>query len=173
VLAYHARGEVRIWNWYLYSYLISALALYMAAWLLAHTEDLPWPTFPRASSVIAAGGTLLLFLLLNIEIADWYSTGQAVTFNFSAEISQDLTYTLGWAIFAVSLLAVGVIQRGKATRLAALGLLVVTILKCFLHDLWRLSGLYKTMSFVGLAICLALVSIVLQKFVLAPAEERS
>ena len=172
VLAYHARGEVRIWNWYLYSYLISALALYVAAWLLAHTEDRPGPQLPRVSSLVAAGGTLLLFLLLNIEIADWYSTGQAITFNFSAGISQDLTYTLGWAIFAVSLLAVGVIQRGKATRLAALGLLVVTILKCFLHDLWRLSGLYKTMSFVGLAICLALVSIVLQKFVLAPAEER-
>jgi hypothetical protein len=173
VLAYHARGDVRIWNWYLYSYLVSALALYAAAWLLAKTNDRPWAQIPRASSLTAAGGTILLFLLLNIEIADWYSTGQEITFNFSAEISQDLTYTLGWAIFAVSLLAVGVIQRGKATRLAALGLLVVTILKCFLHDLWRLGGLYKTVSFVGLAVCLALVAIVLQKFVLAPAEERT
>ncbi len=172
ILAYHTRGDMRIWNWYLYSYLISALALYVAAWLLAHTDDQPWPQLPRASSLIASGGTLLLFLLLNIEIADWYSTGQEITFNFSAEISQDLTYTLGWAAFAVSLLAAGVIQRGKAARLAALGLLVVTILKCFLHDLWRLGGLYKTVSFVGLAICLALVAVVLQKFVLAPAEER-
>jgi uncharacterized membrane protein len=173
VLAYHTRGDVRIWNWYLYSYLISALALYVAAWLLAHTEDRPWPQLPRTSSLIAAGGTILLFLLLNIEIADWYSTGQEITFNFSAEISQDLTYTLGWAVFAVSLLAAGVIQKGKATRLAALGLLVVTMLKCFLHDLWRLGGLYKTVSFVGLAICLALVAIVLQKFVLAPAGDQA
>jgi uncharacterized membrane protein len=56
---------------------------------------------------------------------------------------------------------------------AALGLLVVTVLKCFLHDLARLTGLYRVASFVGLAVCLALVAIVLQRFVLAkPAEKR-
>jgi uncharacterized membrane protein len=173
VLAYHPRGDARIWNWYLYAYLVSALALYGAAWLLTRTADRPWPSLPRGSSLSAAGGTILLFLLLNIEIADWYSTGEEITFNFSAGISQDLTYTLGWAAFAVTLIAVGIIQKGKVTRLAALCLLVVTILKCFLHDLWRLGGLYKTISFVGLAICLSLVAIALQKFVLAAEQEES
>ena len=40
-----------------------------------------------------------------------------------------------------------------------------------LHDLWRLGGLYRVASFVGLAICLTLVALLLQKFVLRPQSE--
>ncbi|HUB05848.1 MAG TPA: DUF2339 domain-containing protein [Myxococcales bacterium] len=168
VLEYHARGAVRIWNWYLYTYLVAALALLAGAWILAGTDDRPAPRLPRTSTLQASGGTLLLFLLVNIEIADWFSTGREITFNFSSTLGQDVTYTLGWAAFAVALLAVGVVLRSKAARIAALALLVVTMAKCFLHDLWRLGGLYRVGSFVALALCLALVAIVLQKFVLAP-----
>jgi uncharacterized membrane protein len=56
-------------------------------------------------------------------------------------------------------------------RIAALALLSVTIVKCFLHDLWRLGGLYRVGSFVGLAICLSLVALLLQRFVFIPKEE--
>jgi uncharacterized membrane protein len=87
----------------------------------------------------------LLFLLFNIEIADFYSTGTAITFNFTATLAQDMTYTLA--------------------------LLVTTILKCFVHDLARLGELYRVASFVGLAVCLALVAVALQKYVLAARKE--
>ena len=43
----------------------------------------------------------------------------------------------------------------------------MTAFKCFLYDLASLGGLYRVASFVGLAIALALVSLVLQKYVLA------
>jgi uncharacterized membrane protein len=169
VLEYHARTSMRIWNWYLYAYLVAAASLYLCAWFLQNTDDRPFPRLPRVSQLAAAGATLLLFLLLNIEIADWFSTGSTVTFNFSSStLAEDLTYTLGWAVFAVGLLAAGVLLRGKGTRIAALVLLVVTIIKCFFHDLARLDGLYRIGSFVALAFCLALVAIVLQKFVLMP-----
>ena len=113
---------------------------------------------------------MLLFLLLNIEIADVYSTGPSITFNLGGTLAQDLTYTLGWGAFAVGLLVAGIVIRSRAARFAALALLVVTVLKGFLHDLARLGGLYRVASFVGLAICLALVAVVLQKYVLRPHE---
>ena len=69
------------------------------------------------------------------------------------------------------LLAVGIAAASRPSRIAALGLLVATILKCFLHDLARLGGLYRVMSFVGLAICLALVAVALQRFVLSVRKE--
>jgi uncharacterized membrane protein len=47
----------------------------------------------------------------------------------------------------------------------------VTTLKCFLYDLGSLGGLYRVGAFVGLAMSLTLVSLALQKFVLAPGRE--
>jgi uncharacterized membrane protein len=168
VFAYHDRSSVALWNWYLYTYGVSAAALFAAAFLLSRRDDRLLARAPRASTLQTAGATLLLFLLLNIEIADYYSTGRQITFNFSSTLAQDLTYTLGWATFAVVLLAAGIVRASGGARIAALVLLVLTVAKCFLHDLWRLGGLYRVGSFVGLAVCLALVAIVLQKFVLAP-----
>jgi uncharacterized membrane protein len=128
----------------------------------------PWQ---HLSKLLPSGGILLLFLLLNIEIADFYSTGSTITFNFTATLAQDLTYTLAWALFAVALLAAGIVIRSQPARIASLALLVVTILKCFIHDLARLGELYRVASFVGLAVCLALVALALQKYVLSARKE--
>ena len=45
-----------------------------------------------------------MFLLLNIEIADYYSTGPTIAFRFGTTVSQDLTYTIGWLAFGMLLL---------------------------------------------------------------------
>jgi len=166
VLSYHTRGDWPILNWYLYTYLVAACAFFAGAWLLREVAAGKW--IKRA---LSAGGTILLFLLLNIEIADFYSEGASLTFNFSAGLSQDLTYTIGWALFAFGLLVAGILLGSRAVRIASIGLLTITILKAFLHDLWRLGGLFRVGSFVGLAICLALVALVLQRFVLRSREE--
>jgi hypothetical protein len=171
ILTYQPRSELAIWNWYLYAYLVSAAALILGGWLLLKTKDQLLSPGLRASRLLLAGGVILLFLLLNIEIADFYSTGDIITFNFTAGLAQDMTYTLGWAVFAVALLAAGIVIRNQPARIASLALLVITIFKCFVHDLSRLGGLYRVVSFVGLAICLALVALVLQKFVLSARKE--
>ena len=74
---------------------MSAAAFFVAAWRWPRDET-------RVPALLSAGGTVLLFVLLNIEIADFYSRGRMLTFNFfHASLAQDLTYTIGWAIFAV------------------------------------------------------------------------
>jgi hypothetical protein len=171
VFEYAPRSSVRIFNWYLYAYLTSAAAFFVAARLLSRTKDTLLSALPRISSVLPVGGAVLLFLLLNIEIADYYSTGPTLTFRFSATLAQDLTYTLGWGLFALGLLVVGIKGRIRRARMASIGLLLITVLKCFLHDLGRLGGLYLVASFVGLAICLALVALALQRFALAEPKD--
>jgi len=169
VFAYHPASHAPVFNWYLYTYLVSAIAFFVAAYL--------WPRTVRGGVAIASSaGTILLFFLVNIEIADFYSTGSSLTFNFfSSSLAQDLTYTIGWALFAIVMLVTGIALHSRATRVAAILLLVVTILKCFLHDLARLGGLYRVGSLLGLAISLVLVGVLLQRFVMAktvpPAEE--
>jgi len=170
VLTYHPRGAMPVLNWYLYTYLLCATAMFVSARLVRDVDVALLGAVARLSALFTAGATVLLFLLLNIEIADFYAVGPTITFNFNANLAQDLTYTLGWAVFAIAVLAAGIIARNRSARLASIVLLVVTVLKCFLHDLARLGGLYRVGSFVGLALALALVAIVIQKFVLARDE---
>ncbi|HEX6178374.1 MAG TPA: DUF2339 domain-containing protein, partial [Thermoanaerobaculia bacterium] len=160
VFEYHSRSATPIFNWYLYTYLAAALAFYIAARLLPEE-------FRRWKHAAAAAGTVLLFFLVNIEIADFYSTGRTLTFNFlSAPLAQELTYTIGWALFAIAMLVAGIVMNARGARIAALSLLAITILKCFLHDLGRLGGLYRVGSLLGLAISLVIVGMLLQRFVL-------
>src|SRR4051794_20220665 len=167
VLEYHARSATRVLNWYLYTYAVCAISMYVAGYL-----------FPRTTKWIVAAlnvaGTVLLFLLVNIEIADYYSAGSSLTFNFwSAPLAQVLSYTIWWAIFAIAMLITGIVLHQRAVRVAAIVLLSVTIMKCFLLDLSHLGGLYRVGSLLGLAASLVLVGLLLQKFVLRKAAETS
>lgn len=176
VFSYHPVSHTAIVNWYLYTYLTAAIAFFVAARLLPRIETArtSW-----AVPALTSCGTVLLFFLVNIEIADFYSRGRALTFNFfSSSLAQDLTYTIGWALFAVAMLVAGIALQSRGARVAAILLLVSTVLKCFLHDLARLGGLYRVGSLLGLAISLVLVGVLLQKFVMVksaatPIEEIS
>ncbi|HEU4927693.1 MAG TPA: DUF2339 domain-containing protein [Vicinamibacterales bacterium] len=170
IWSYEPRGEMRIVNWYLYTYLVAAAAMGAAAWWLSTTSDRVIQGLPRVSHLLPAAAGVLLFLLLNIEIADFYATGPQITFRFGVTVSQDLTYTIGWLAFGMILLAVGIYTHNRPARITAVALIAVTAFKCFLYDLASLGGLYRVASFVGLAVALALVSLALQKFVLARPE---
>jgi uncharacterized membrane protein len=165
VFLYEPRGSMRILNWYLYTYLVCAAAMIAAGWFLAKTNDRLVGAV-RLSSVLSAAGVALLFLLLNIEIADFYAVGPTVMFSFGVTVAQDLTYTIGWLVFGMALLTAGISLGNRPARIAAVALIAVTTFKCFLYDLNSLEGLARVASLVGLAISLALVSVVLQKYVL-------
>lgn len=173
VLTYHPRAEIPVWNWYLYTYLVAAGALLVAGRFLGRTDDRLSEGLPRLAVLANAAAGVLLFLLLNIEIADYFSVGPTLTFGFlhgQASLAEGLTYTLGWGIFALALLVTGIVSRSRGTRIAAIALLLGTVLKGFLFDLASLGGLYRVASFVGLAICLAAVAVLIQKFVLVREE---
>lgn len=167
VLDYHPRSAVKIWNWYLYSYGLITLCLLGGARLVAPPRDrlgaIPLP------ALFNTLGTVLAFLLLNVEIADYFSEGSSLTFQFSGNFARDMTYSIGWALFALALLGAGVVRRLRAARYAALGLLGVTLLKLFLHDLTALSALYRIGAFLGVAVISILASVLYQRFFAQPA----
>ena len=171
VFRYEPRGEMRIFNWYLYTYVIAAAAMGIAAWWLSKTDDYLGGRLPRPRHLLPAAAAILLFMLLNIEIADFYSTGPEILFRFGSSIQQDLTYTIAWLVFGIIMLVAGIVAKAKPARVASVALIAVTTFKCFLYDLSSLGGLYRVGAFVGLAVSLALVSLALQKYVLAPERE--
>jgi uncharacterized membrane protein len=174
IFIYEPRG-MRVFNWYLYAYLICSVAIFVAAWWLSRTDDrlLVVGDWVKASTLLPPAGVILLFILLNIEIADFYATGPEITFRFGVSIAQDLTYTIGWLIFGLGMLAAGIYLHNRSGRMAAVALIAITTFKAFLYDMSSLEGLPQVASFVGLAISLSLVALALQKFVLQSPREHS
>jgi uncharacterized membrane protein len=172
VFIYEPRGA-RVFNWYLYTYAICGAALIAAGWLFSTTEDRLLDALPRASVLLPVAGVVVLFLLLNIEIADYYAIGPEITFRFGVTLAQDLTYTIGWLLFGLALLTAGIYAHIRPARIAAIALIAVTACKAFLYDMGSLGGLYRVVSLVGLALSLSLVALALQKFVMQPSQDHA
>jgi uncharacterized membrane protein len=172
IFVYEPRGPMRIINWYLYTYLTCGVAMLLAGWWLSKTDDRIAPAVARMSSLLPAAAGIILFILLNIEVADFYATGPEIAFRFGVTLAQDLTYTICWLVFGLILLTAAIYLHNRYGRIAAVALIAVTASKAFLYDLGSLGGLYRVGSLVGLAVSLSLVALALQKFVLlAPREQ--
>ena len=161
-LQYHQRSETPIFNWYRRLRPGDGVPV-CRAWLLAPPRHQILDV--NAPPILTSLGTVLAFLLVNIEIADYFSQpGSTLTFQFSGDFARDMTYSIAWAVFALVLLVVGISRRARAPRYAGLGLLGVTILKLFFHDLASLDQLYRIGAFVAVAVIAMLGSFAYQRF---------
>jgi uncharacterized membrane protein len=177
VLDYHTRSATPILNWYLYTYGLVTVSLFAGARLLAPPRNriLQIHTPP----VLAGLGTVLAFLLLNIEIADYFSEpGSRLTSFFNANLppdlifKRDMTFSIAWALFALVLLVVGIVRKLPASRYAAIGLLCVTLVKLFFRDLAHLQQQYRIGAFIGVAVIAMLASLAYQRFFAAGAKDK-
>ena len=117
---------------------------------------------------------MLAFLIVNIEIADYFSTSgaAALTFQFSGNFARDMSYSIAWALFALLMLIVGMRKEIAPVRYASLGLLGITVIKLFFHDLSQLDQLYRIGAFVVVAVIAILASFLYQRF-LATAQKNN
>ena len=174
LLTYYPRPETRIVNWLMYTYLVPWAALLGSAWLLRPREterarDWESGLYGSGAPIGAAGASIsaiaVLFVWMNLAIADWYSTGSSLTLTFGGTQAQRLTVSITWAIYALMLLGLGMARSAIGLRWLSLAFLLVTIGKVFLYDLGELKDLYRVASLVGLAVSLLLVSLLYQRFV--------
>ncbi len=158
IFNYYERSNTPILNWYLYTYGIVTVCLFVAGWLetkVSGTNMRPW---------LYALGTILAFVLLNIEIADYFSEGKTLSFQFSGSFARDMTYSIAWAVFAFGLLIIGINRKLKAPRFTAIGLIGITLVKLFFHDLINLGELYRVGAFLVVASVLIIGSYLYQRF---------
>jgi len=171
VLEYHIRGSTAVFNWYLYAYGLAIASLFSGARLLAPPRQTVLGI--NAQPLIYSLGVILSFLLLNIEIADYFTQpgASALTFQFSGNFARDMCYTIGWALFALGLLSAGIWRRQRSVRYAAMALLSVALLKLFFHDLARLEALYRVGALFAVAVIAILASFAYQRFL--PTNEKT
>ena len=138
--------------------------MFVAARLLAPPRNLVLNK--NAPPLLNSLGTILAFVLLNIEIADYFTKPgiYELTFHFSGNFARDMSYSIAWALFALLLLIVGIRRRNKAARYASLGLLGFVLLKLFFYDLSQLQQLYRIAALIIVAIIAILASFLYQRF---------
>jgi Predicted membrane protein len=143
VLSYHPHAAFPILNWYLYTYGIATVCLFAAGRFLAPPRHLVLGS--NVLPLLYTLGTVLAFLIVNIEIADYFSAPRAtaLTFQFSGSFARDMSYSIAWALFALLMLIVGIRKQIAPVRYASLGLLGLTVVKLFFHDLSQLDQLYR------------------------------
>ena len=146
---------MRIWNWYLWIYGLCAGALFVTAYLWER------PTGWKYAFNILGG--CMLFWLMNVEIAHYFSTGSELSFTFTGEVAQALTYTLAWALFALATIGIGLRRQKPLVSKIGIGIMGLTLLKFFLSDFWQLQSMYRILGLFGLAILLIVASVWYQK----------
>ena len=170
----YPRSGTPFLNWVLYTYLVPAAALFASARLLAPDEprrarawehELYAGDRPAGAIGATVAGIFVVFVWINLAIADWFAEGPHLTLRFGRSPARDLTVSIAWAVYALTLLGFGMARASVGLRWLSLGFLVVTIGKVFLYDLGELRDLYRVVSLVGLAISLLLVSLLYQRFV--------
>jgi len=177
VLHYHQRAAVPIVNWLMYTYLVPAAALLASARLLAPLEvsrrrdwEQRYYGGPHPAGAIACGlaAILVVFGWVNLTIFDFFSSGSQIQLSLDRHMARDLTLSLAWALFALGLLAIGMVRKSSGLRWISLCFLILTIAKAFLYDLGELEDLYQVASLAGLAVSLIAVSLAYQRFVFRP-----
>ncbi|MFY9926345.1 MAG: DUF2339 domain-containing protein [Opitutaceae bacterium] len=170
ILEYHVRGELAVINWYLYTYGIAIAALFAGSRLLSPPRQMILGS--NAQPITYAMGVILSFILLNIEIADFFTPPGAASlvFQFSGNFARDMSYTIGWALFALGLLSAGIWRQLKSVRYAAIALLSAALLKLFFHDLAQLEALYRVGALFAVAVIAILASFAYQRFLPANAK---
>ncbi len=165
VLEYYPRGATAILNWHLYSYTIAAVSMMLGARWLTAPNDRIGDVNIRA--VLWSLGGVLLFVLLNIEIADYFTEPgtQFITLSFGgSNFARDMTYSMAWSVFALITLIIGFATGAKGARYAGIGLLAVTLIKLFVHDLASLPSIYRIGALMVVAVIALLASFLYQRF---------
>ena len=160
----YPRSGTAILNWHLYAYGLVAVAQFAGGnWFTDPAGQ--WKTLQPQGLLYAFGG-ILLFLLLNIEIADYFTApgDRCIAFKFGGNFARDMTYSIAWGLFSLGLLGIGFWKGSKYARYAAVLLLVVTLLKVFLHDLAAIQNIFRIGALVGVAVIAFIASFLYQRF---------
>ncbi len=146
-----------IFNWYLYTYIISAISMFSSA--LCWRKDSS-KYFPTALNTV---GGILLFALVNIEIANYFSNGVGLHFQFSGTIGEAAAYTIAWTICGAICMLCNYKNIPELQRVG-IGLISLSVLKLFIADIWQLSSGLRVAVLFAVAIIMLAISFIYQQF---------
>jgi uncharacterized membrane protein len=134
------------------TFLVSATALWGAAWWARHGRYATW--------TYVAGHVVLLWGLA-LETVGWVE-GSVGFQNLRSVATTAISVLI--AVYAVILVAAGVFQRHAPTRLLGVTLIGLVVLKLYLYDVWLLAQFYRMAAFAILGVLLLIMSYFYSRF---------
>jgi uncharacterized membrane protein len=112
---------------------------------------------------------LLVLVYITLETRRAFR-GTVITLHDGAQPTdaEFYAYSAVWIVFALSLLAIGILRASILLRYASLVVLMTAVVKVFLFDMSDLSGLFRVASFLGLGLTLIVIGRIYQRFVFRP-----
>jgi len=163
-----ARNFTFLLNKRSFTFAVGILAILTLAYLYAQHRDKFTGLESKMMSglVVLANFLLLFFLTTEIEhhYEIQYDQTKMVELRRTINSQKQLSVSGLWALYSISLVAVGIARRYQLIRLLAIILFGLTILKVFLVDLSELEKIYRIVSFIGLGIILLTASFMYQKY---------
>ena len=138
--------QTTLWNLRFLTFFIAALSLAAAAWWF-RTGWMGLAPYVTAHFVLLWG--------LVLEVVD-FAVRNVSPENLSSARTMFVSILL--ALYAVLLVAGGVLSRGAVNRLLGLGLIVIVIVKLYFYDIWLLSRVFRITAFSALGVLLLLIS---------------
>lgn len=152
----YSKAQPFLLNTYLYTYALCAVACFAGARFWRET------THRSASTYLQFLGSIILFALLNIEIASYFSQGKGLSFNLCGEVTEAAAYTLAWALCGAGCLLFAV-RPLKWLSGTGIVLIVLALLKLFLSDIWQLPLSLRIMVSIAVAFILLGISFYYQQ----------
>lgn len=153
-------GRGPVFNLISLAYLVPALLYAAMAW----APRFVLPGQLRGLFGVIAGILVFADLTLEVRHAFWGSHMTLTAASLPAD-GEIYAYSAAWIVFALGLLAGGILRRSQALRYASLVALMVTVAKVFLYDMSDLTGLFRVASFLGLGLTLIAIGRIYRVYV--------
>ncbi len=108
---------------------------------------------PAYVTVMAVVSLVLLFAYVTLEVRHVFQ-GATIGIDQPTSSAEQWTYSFAWLVVGVLMLAYGIFRQSFVARIASAASVLLAVLKVFLFDLSRLSGIWRPLSFIVLGLVL-------------------
>lgn len=151
-------GSTFFFNLVLWCYGVPAALL---GWLAVRYQR--GPSLPGTGVLASVAALVATFLFVSLEVRQAFAGSDLSGTDFT--VAENYTYSFAWLLLGVALVVAGVARRSRAFRIAAMPVILLTILKVFLMDTAHLAGGFRVASLMGLGAVLLGLAFVYQRYV--------
>lgn len=156
-------GEWPLVNLLFLAYMVPALFAFGFA------RDLRDRGYAGIAGAAGIAGLVLVWTYLSLEVRRAFH-GPVLSVGAMGD-AELYGYSAVWLVYALVLLAIGILRGIVSLRYASLALLLATVAKVFLIDMSELTDLYRVASFFGLGLSLIGIGYLYQRYVFpSPAK---